>query len=84
MSYSVVSTDLSFGITMVLEHRRCSGCGRWWAIERGFSGLCPICSYEKIESIRADLARAERTINALKGAVTRARKVREAAGSDEP
>ena len=59
-----------------LDIHRCYDCGRFWALEQGWPGDCPNCARrsqnEKLEESDAK----DRTIAALRGALTKAKKTR--------
>lgn len=65
--------------TLTLETHRCWECGRFWAIEKGFtinSGTCPHCARRDLDKAEADRATLERSNRALRGAIARMRKRR--------
>jgi hypothetical protein len=60
--------------TVNLDTLRCFDCGRWWAKETARSGTCPYCAVARGDERYAELTAAHRTIAALKGALTKARR----------
>lgn len=50
---------------------RCYECGRWWGVERGQSGQCPVCAGKAVGSANGRADRAERQMRGLRGALTR-------------
>jgi predicted nucleic acid-binding Zn-ribbon protein len=57
-----------------LSEHRCYDCGRYWALESAVSGECPKCASDRIKERYADLDAANRTIAALHGALTKAKR----------
>lgn len=68
-------TILQHQATHELEVHRCWTCGNYWACEErgGGEARCPSCAGERILEIGNELAARDRTIAALKGALTKAR-----------
>jgi hypothetical protein len=58
---------------VILDMSRCYDCGRWWAIERGFTGVCPKCASDKIDRVYREQERLGRVVQSLRGVVTRAK-----------
>ena len=58
-----------------LDVRRCYECGRWWAYESYGPGSaeCPVCARRTLDRLINDQEKLNRTINALRGALTRAK-----------
>lgn len=42
-----------------LRERRCGKCGRFWACEFEFHGICPICAHSQFKSYRKRLRQLE-------------------------
>jgi ssDNA-binding Zn-finger/Zn-ribbon topoisomerase 1 len=59
-----------------LTEYRCPKCGRWWALESSRTGSCPRCAYVRSDERFRELDAANRTIAALRGALTKAKKGR--------
>jgi hypothetical protein len=59
--------------TVNLETTRCYSCGRWWAKEN-MPGRCPYCADGADDERYAELETARRTIAALRGALTKAKR----------
>jgi len=57
-----------------LHERRCYECGQWWASERANTATCPVCAQRRIDRAVEAQAKLERSVAALKGALTRSRK----------
>ncbi|HEX2679550.1 MAG TPA: hypothetical protein VHM19_23030 [Polyangiales bacterium] len=66
--------------TIRLERRRCIECGRYWAYETFHleEPECPVCAGREIERLKAKVAKLDRVINALRGALNRRRKASKA------
>lgn len=57
-----------------LEINRCWGCGRYWAVETfAAGGDCPCCANAKYERLWNEFEKLQRTVNSLRGAVTKAK-----------
>lgn len=63
--------SLNLQPTIALYDRRCYECGQWWASEHSHGGKCPECAQRRIDNVLEQLAKAERTIRSLRGALTR-------------
>lgn len=62
--------------TVEMDEDRCFKCGRWWALEVGAGrGSCPKCKASWIDDLEQRLAKANRTIAGLKGAMNRKERV---------
>lgn len=61
---------------ITLEINRCYDCGRYWALENAVSGTCPKCAQDKIMRLLDDVARHERAVASVRGALTKAKKRR--------
>jgi len=62
---------------LTLEMRRCHECGRYWAFDSFHSpsrAECPACAGRQITRLYKRIGEMERTIIALKGALTKAKK----------
>jgi len=57
-----------------LEGIRCWECGRWWAKENCPS-QCPYCAEKRAKDVSAGWEADRRTIAALRGALTKAKRV---------
>lgn len=66
--------NLNMNISLVTE--RCYECGRWFALEYGWSGKCPYCAARKIGNARSERDALERVVRAQRGAITRMRRRR--------
>jgi anaerobic ribonucleoside-triphosphate reductase len=70
-----MSTDLTLNETITLRVSRCLDCGRYYGYEP-FAGYsrCPTCGEKSRQKLAADITERERTISALRGALTKALK----------
>jgi len=60
---------------LVLKIDRCWECGRWWAVEQfAPGGDCPCCAKIKYGKLWAEFEKLERTLRALRGALTAAKR----------
>lgn len=59
-------------VRITLETHRCPDCGRWWGVERGYSGRCPRCADSAIHQANENTQKAQRSAASLRGALTRA------------
>lgn len=60
--------------TVKLNVSRCCDCGRWSAREDGIPWECPTCLQRKINALISRTNEQDRTIAALRGAITRMRR----------
>lgn len=67
---------MTFNITeaVPLEVARCYECGRYYGFERGHSEGCPKCVGVMWRKSQAALLERDRTIAALRGALTKAKR----------
>lgn len=68
-----MSIELAIQDAVKLDATRCFDCGRWWAYERFTveSPRCPVCAGRAIDVMTKLGAQQDRTIAALRGALTR-------------
>jgi Zn finger protein HypA/HybF involved in hydrogenase expression len=59
-----------------METQRCYDCGRYWALEKGRRGQCPVCGHKRSDALSEETLRLGRVINALRAAITRAKRGR--------
>jgi predicted nucleic acid-binding Zn-ribbon protein len=63
---------MTFARDITVDEHRCYTCGRYWLVDRTASiTACPVCAGETTKKLREELAASERTINALRGAITK-------------
>lgn len=62
--------------SVAIDTSRCCDCGRHWAVEAGWSGVCPVCARRKGDTRYAELEVARKTIAALRGALTKAKRAK--------
>lgn len=59
-----------------IEVRRCYTCGRWYGYEQGQQGGCNMCTNKFWRNAQTAVTERDRTISALKGALTKAKRRR--------
>lgn len=64
---------MNFTVDIELETKRCPTCGRWYAYEKYRSSDCPMCTVLLLRERDQAIVNRDRTIAALKGALTKAR-----------
>jgi hypothetical protein len=69
-----VSETFEVKPTIPLKATRCCECGRWSAREDCIPWECPTCLQRKINALIARTVAQDRTIAALRGALTRRRR----------
>lgn len=75
-----------FKADIELRIDRCWNCGRWWGRERTGPGSapCPYCTDEIRGRLMERANKLERRVNALKGALTKARKRAQKLRAEKP
>lgn len=63
-------------LTFTFDIQRCWDCHRHWLKERHQDGLCPYCAHDNCTKRNEALAKAERSIAALKGTITKLKRSR--------
>jgi hypothetical protein len=66
--------DTTIAPNITVDLNRCYDCGRWWGIERGQTGNCPVCAGRAIERANARADHAERQMRGLRGVIARTKK----------
>lgn len=63
--------DIKITTEVVLDQYRCDKCGRFWAVEHDVSSECPHCAAVVVGEHQSVIARLNRRISSLQGALTR-------------
>ena len=66
-------TTLSANLTHTLHLHRCYSCRRYYASECDENTGCGICARQTVSEKRLEIKHLNRTISALRGALTKAR-----------
>lgn len=71
--------SLSITKEFTLTEQRCHVCGVFWAVESGSNfarNRCPVCAQIRVDEAESELSAALKSVNAMKGVITKLRKTR--------
>lgn len=66
----------AFAFTHQFDDQRCWDCHRWWFKERHQDASCPYCAHDSRAKRNEENARLERSVAALRGAITKLKRSR--------